>query len=381
MKKYLIFALLFMLSGLLASLTSYDSYAVDLSTDVTHVYSYYPTIMCQNFDGSGRLWVNGNTCILGTNTGTAIQGNGLSYIQSSNVTLVANDFYEVYLDVSAASGAQNHIPVIWNLGTTSNFDIVDFAQVSQTDNLGSSANNEAYVATYRIILKANYNNSSFPIQLGYESGGINFVYLAGDNWSDSVDIRMSRINQYHPNGSGLSRSDIIAAINQSEVNSGLTVLNNTGLGIRSDLQGMQDTLDDLNDNQGRVADVAEDEYNQTQEDREQASSDANGFAFNFSLPNPFSIFQVSDGCVSTPTIDSWLHLEGDWKSPHCPIIPADVRNTLTPIVTLIVSLASLMVVIRWVSSSNVGVSDDIGQGGYSNSLTAKVNADKIRRAK
>lgn len=361
MKKSLIATVCLFIATCLVSLTSYNASAVDLTQSVQHVYSYYPTIMCQNFDGTGYLYMSSNTCVFGPNTGTALQGTGLSYIKSSNINIVAGDYYEVFLDIAASDGAQYHIPVIWNLHTTANYDITDFSLVSSVDNIGSSSNNEAFVSTYRIILKANYSNSSFPVELGYASGGYNFIYLAGDNWSSSVDVRLNRINQYHATGS-LSISDITTAINQSQVNSGLTILNNTALGLRSDLNDVQTMLEDINDNQGRVADVAEDEYNQTQEDRETASSDMGGFSFNFSIPNAFSIFQVSDGCVNTPTIDNWLHLSGDWTSPHCPVIPANVRNTLTPVVTLIVTLATLFVLIRWASSSNFDVPSDIGQG-------------------
>lgn len=381
MKKSLIASVcLFIATVILASLTSYNASALDLTSNVQLQYSWSNDKMhCVTRYGYANITFNSNTCVLGTNTGL-LQGNGISWIETRNVNVIAGDYYEIFVDLSASSGAQLHIPVFWNLQSSANYQFIDIKEISNANNLGSSADNEAYVSRYRIILKAINTNSSFPIQLGYSDYSTNMVYLAGDSSPDSVDVRITYINEYRAN-SGLSVSDIVSAINQSSVNSGIQSLNSTGLGIRSDLQDLQSTLDDINDNQGRVADVAEDEYNQTNEDREQASSDANGFAFNFSLPNPFSIFQVSDGCVSTPTIDSWLHLEGDWQSPHCPIIPANVRNTLTPIVTLIVSLASLMVVIRWVSSSNVGVSDDIGQGGYSNSLVAKVNADKMRRSK
>lgn len=377
MKNVLKSSLFAVVAIALASLTSYNASAVDLTQSVNHVYSYYPTIMCQNFEGTGYLYMNSNTCVFGQNVGGALQGRGLSYIKSSNINIVAGDYYEVFLDIAASDGAQSHVPVIWTLHTTANYDITDFSLVSSVDNLGSSAENEAFVSTYRIILKANYSNSSFPIELGYPNGGYNFIYLAGDSTPYSVDVRLNRINQYHATGS-LSVSDITRAINQSEVNSSLTVLNNTALGLRSDLNDVQTMLEDINDNQGRVADVAEDEYNQTQEDREQASSDANGFSFNFSIPNPFSIFQVSDGCASTPTIDSWLHLEGDWKSPHCPIIPANVRNTLTPVVTLIVCLAVLMVVIRWVSGRPVDVSDNIGIGFDADRLAANAHKEKLK---
>lgn len=103
------------------------------------------------------------------------------------------------------------------------------------------------------------------------------------------------------------------------------------------------------------ADIQNDEYQKTLEDEKKANDAASGFSFNFSLPNPMSIFNFSDGCVNTPTIDSWLHLQGDWQSPHCPFIPQNVRDTLTPVVVLIVNLSLLMAIYRWVSNSAVDV--------------------------
>lgn len=193
-------------------LMSHNSYALELTQDVDSVYSWKnPQIWCMVFGGS--LYSNGSdTCIVGPNTGTAWQGSGVSYIKTANINLVQNDYYQVFLDVSMSNGAESHIPVVWNLGTTANYDIVSFKQVSESNNLGSSASNEAYVVTYEIILKGLYNNSSFPIELGYPAGDINMIYLAGDFYTSNMDVRVSRVNQYHPR-SALSNSDVVNAIN------------------------------------------------------------------------------------------------------------------------------------------------------------------------
>lgn len=192
-------------------LMSHNVSALELTQNVDSVYSWKnPKIWCMVFHGS--LYSNGSdTCIVGTNTGTAWQGRGVSYIKTANINLVAGDFYQVYLDVAVSSGAQKQIPVMWNLGTTANYDIVSFRMVSQSNNLGTTADNEIYVTTYEIILKGLYNNPSFPIELGYPGGDINMIYLGGDFYTDSMDVRISRVNQYHPR-SQQTNQDVVNSI-------------------------------------------------------------------------------------------------------------------------------------------------------------------------
>lgn len=192
-------------------LMSHNAGALELTQDVDSVYSWKnPQIWCMVFQGS--LYSNGSdTCIVGTNTGTAWQGRGVSYIKTANINLVAGDFYQVYLDVAVSSGAQKQIPVMWNLGTTANYDIVSFRMVSQSNNMGTTADNEIYVTTYEIILKGLYNNPSFPIELGYADGSINMIYLGGDFYTDTMDVRVSRVNQYHPRAAQ-SNQDVVNAI-------------------------------------------------------------------------------------------------------------------------------------------------------------------------
>lgn len=354
MKKSLIASVcLFIATVFLASLTSYNVSAI--SASVTGTSGVSATV-------NGRTY-SGNTS---NNSASLFRSwdSQSAYIYNGDLTALCFDTYNPipagsYFSVSVRLGQYSS-----SSGTNTNAIGLHntFAGFSSGANWALiSQNVESLDNTYIVINVQGLVGDT--ASTGFCFSPANGAYIASNDVSFSnFSIIVSPVSFWED--TNLTVFDITRAIDNS-----------------SQLQSLNDSMESMNDNQGRVADVAEDEYNQTQEDREQASSDANGFAFNFSLPNPFSIFQVSDGCVSTPTIDSWLHLEGDWQSPHCPIIPSNVRNTLTPIVTLIVSLASLMVVIRWVSSSNVGVSDDIGQGGYANSLTAKVNADKIRRAK
>lgn len=190
---------------------SQNAAAIDLSTDVIRIAGYKPTIQCRGLTGS--LYNPGsNVCVFGINVGTALQGRGIGYIQTSNVNLVAGDYYEVSLDLLTDSGAEYNIPAVWNLRTTPNYDIVDFEQVSNTNNLGTSSTSEFIVTSYRIILQGLATNSAFPIELGDGSASY-LIYLGGDSWSTANQVRVNRVNQYRLRAPA-SNSDVVAAIEQ-----------------------------------------------------------------------------------------------------------------------------------------------------------------------
>lgn len=177
-------------------LMSHNTSAINLGENVSFVNSWNNTrMLCAAYGGS-NITFNSNTCVLNSPSYTGLTGDGLSFIQTSDVNLVYGDYYQVFLDVSASSGAETNIPVIWNLNTTGNFLIVDFEQVNLNNNLGSSANSEAYISSYRIILKSLVNSSSFPIELGYPNHNARLLYIAGDNGNLTVDVRITQIIQF-----------------------------------------------------------------------------------------------------------------------------------------------------------------------------------------
>lgn len=194
------------------SVMSHNTYALDISSNVEFVQSWQNTSMSCRVRYGSWVDVSGNTCVFGTNTGLGgLQGSGLAAIKTGGVELVAGDYYQVFLDVSVSSGANKYFPVMWNLNTTSNYTIVDFQQVSLNTNMGTESTDEAYVTSYKIILRANYTSSGFPIELGYTDGSKNMLYLAGDGTPISVDVRITAINEFRTKTN--DNSSVVDAIN------------------------------------------------------------------------------------------------------------------------------------------------------------------------
>lgn len=193
-------------------LMSHNTFALDISSNVEFVQSWQNTSMSCRVRYGSWVDVSGNTCVFGTNTGLGgLQGSGLAAIKTGGVELVAGDYYQVFLDVSVSSGANKYFPVMWNLNTTSNYTIVDFQQVSLNTNMGTESTDEAYVTSYKIILRANYTSSGFPIELGYTDGSKNMLYLAGDGTPISVDVRITAINEFRAKTN--DNSSVVDAIN------------------------------------------------------------------------------------------------------------------------------------------------------------------------
>ncbi len=324
MKKNLILALSLMLSGLLVSLTSYNVSALELTDNSVHYYGTYSNV--STYCVASNTWAY--EC-----AGTTANFEAVRFYDNA-ATFPAGGYYiEIYLEIANWDGSA---PLWYGASSSGNINIVQEEQVSSTTRGNTTTR------VYRLVGRW---TGGTAITSSYPGIILNTSYLGA--WSH---YKVQYFTLWQVVSPDASNSQVIDAINsQSQSLSS----------INSGIQSLNDSMDSLNDNEGRVADVAEDEYNQTQEDRQNASSDANGFSFNFSLPNPFNLFQVNDGCVNTPVIDSWLHLDGDWKSPHCPVFPSNVRSALTPVLSLLISLACLMVVIRWVSSSSSDVANGI----------------------
>lgn len=341
MKKFRLFVLTLLFAGVLASLASYNATAL----------SYNNPTACYGVNGGSA-----SNC----QAGLFVTNNNITLISVSGGDAVNNGLY--FILAFTAQSSANPISVSLANATAGNADIYDidvFETVADGQRIanifvtGKRIKNAIQLAGSIYAQGNSYGITANVI--GYSNDYQNIQYIQDKLYS--LDIHASNIST--------KLSTIITDIENMSLD--ITNIRNNTTNIRNNVQNIKDGVDQLNStmedvasNEGRIADVAEDEYNKTVQDEQTASSSAGGFSFNFTLPNPFEIFRVSDGCVSTPTIDSWLHLEGDWKSPHCPLLPADVRNTLTPVVTLIVSLGVLMVVIRWVSSSSVDVAGSVG---------------------
>lgn len=348
-KKLVTSLLAFIAAALFVSLASCNSYAVDLNynlNDYDLVYtSNFPSQYC--YYSANIPSTSGGQCVLNESNGTTFYG-----LTSESFAHSKDDLVEFYLDVTTPIKFNEYGNLgfyVFNYGTSVNdWRIINFEEVVDntfslpygTVNLectavvtsttggyvctgsdGSSYNGLQFSKLYRVTAVA-YKDGNGPIGV---IGTSSIPMATCKTIGDDCRIRMFGIRRWALSAD--SSKNVLKGIRDSQ---------------EEETQAIQDQNDSIN------------------QDREESSNSAGGFSFDFSLPNPFEIFSVQDGCVNTPTIDSWLHLEGDWKSPHCPVIPQNVRNTLTPVVTLIVSLAVLMVIIRWVSSSSVDVASGVG---------------------
>lgn len=332
MKKYRFFVLTLLFASILASLTSYNVSAITLG--VTYSRDY-------NAGGSTLVYhqVYPNDIDTGV-SGNNIHNGSLSFGISAN-SIQVSAIYRVVLAYSTVIYADSISYIPYRVCFNYPPDTASWVGFSGNGSNGTAILSDEFTFVDSSCLTGNvsfYNSSNLTYAyLGANTGGV--IAGAFNNgfsivFGKTSSIRLSGNNTY---------ADALEAVK-----------NNTN-NINDILGSMSGDLGSLRSAQEQEAQTAQDTYDKTIEDEQTASSSAGGFSFNFSIPNPFEIFRVSDGCVSTPTIDSWLHLEGDWQSPHCPVIPAEVRNTLTPVVTLIVTLATLLVVIRWVSGTAVDV--------------------------
>ena len=140
-------------------LMSHNTYALDINQPVEFKQTWTNNRMVCAVRNGSNITFSSNTCVLNGGGSTGLIGSGISYIYTADVNLVQGDYYEFLLQVGVSGGAQTDIPVVWNMTTTNNFTLVSFEKVSIDENLGSSANTEAYVSYYRVILRSSVNNS------------------------------------------------------------------------------------------------------------------------------------------------------------------------------------------------------------------------------
>lgn len=332
MKKYRFFVLTLLFASILASLTSYNVSALSFGATDTRTYNRF------NFSGAYLTNNEGNNYKLtasGAPDFVTLNNGALNFVIPTN-TNVVNSF---------VLGFTTNLPnkYLYNLS----FRICPSNPDQLRSFIGFSGDAYNSIIDQHFVINGNCLTGSLT---GFGATSRQYIFLAPSGNGGLT------FGSWTAGGSvifGVPTFTIVS--DDADYSSVLSAIKNNTDGIADTLDTMSSDMSSLRSAQEQEAQTAQDTYDKTIEDEQTASSSAGGFSFNFSIPNPFEIFRVSDGCVSTPTIDSWLHLEGDWQSPHCPVIPAEVRNTLTPVVTLIVTLATLLVVIRWVSGTAVDV--------------------------
>lgn len=110
-------------------------------------------------------------------------------------------------------------------------------------------------------------------------------------------------------------------------------------------------------NQAKEEQDRYDQDKQEEADREeQGNEDANklGSLFTFNVLNPFigifDMFLPSSNCASIPTLARLLHLD---NSTVCSWFPSDVRNIVTPVVSLSSSMLLFGFIVRWLDKGNL----------------------------
>lgn len=193
---------------------SHNASATPISFPVAFTGVFNTTYVRCRVDGQAFVQVNGKTCVWGPNVGGNLQGRGFNYIESSPIPVQTGHIYEMLITVGTSTNAELMIPATWSVATTGNFQVVYFEQVSNNNNIGSSATYEGYVSQYIVGLRSLINNNSWPVQFGFSDGIGNLFYLMGDNWPVVVDTRIESISRYQILDSSAGDTAIVNAINQ-----------------------------------------------------------------------------------------------------------------------------------------------------------------------
>lgn len=128
-------------------------------------------------------------------------------------------------------------------------------------------------------------------------------------------------------------------------------------------QDANNQIDATNKTTEAINNQANEEQNRYDQDKqeeadreEQGNEDANklGSLFTFNVLNPFigifDMFLPSSNCASIPTLARLLHLD---NSTVCSWFPSDVRNIVTPVVSLSSSMLLFGFIVRWLDKGNL----------------------------
>lgn len=115
------------------------------------------------------------------------------------------------------------------------------------------------------------------------------------------------------------------------------------------------TTEAINNQANKEQDRYEQDKQEEADREEQGNEDANklGSLFTFNVLNPFigifDMFLPSSNCASIPTLARLLHLD---NSTVCSWFPSDVRNIVTPVVSLSSSMLLFGFIVRWLDKGN-----------------------------
>lgn len=343
-------------------LFSSNSYALDLSQDVSFVGSRQQVWFRT---GSRNCRSGGNSCgwasedwaasiyTMYTNANTTTRLYDL-YIQLPVDNVQAGDYIVqtlyIWQDGLSVSGHSFVQSIAY--GGTHNASVVDVQFESFSTNSGMIT----------IITRANSAIYDADLKFVGNPSGTGVIDLAGGYTSNGTTgpayMRPGTASLWRPR----SQVDNSAAINS---------INNQLPTITNNLQNMNNSLDDINTgisdlkrSQEQANDDANDRYEdekQTiQDNADEAENSANSFSPSFSITNPvesfFNAFK-DEQCVDIPNLAQWIHWEGDPKlggaKRVCTPWPSEVRSVVTPISIAMFGLVLTGFVIRWFKGSFV----------------------------
>lgn len=179
-------------------------------------------------------------------------------------------------------------------------------------------------------------------------------YVNVGNWVGVAGVSTSNIES--------SLRDILAAINAADIDSA-GIISSIQAGNNQAHQDANNQIDATNKTTEAINNQAKEEQDRYEQDKqeeadreEQGNVDANklGSLFTFNVLNPFigifDMFLPSSNCASIPTLARLLHLD---NSTVCSWFPNDVRNIVTPVVSLSSSMLLFGFIVRWLDKGNL----------------------------
>lgn len=180
------------------------------------------------------------------------------------------------------------------------------------------------------------------------------LYVNVGNWVGVAGVSTSNIES--------SLRDILAAINSADIDSA-GIISSIQAGNNQAHQDANNQIDATNKTTEAINNQANKEQDRYEQDKqeeadreEQGNEDANklGSLFTFNVLNPFigifGMFLPSSNCASIPTLARLLHLD---NSTVCSWFPNDVRNIVTPVVSLSSSMLLFGFIVRWLDKGNL----------------------------
>lgn len=329
-RKIITHLCLVLTSIFLAVFSSLNSFALDLNTSVTSIWSGntpYDTQWVYNDGSNSIISPSGNfICGAGTDVRRRVLGIILNFSNDISSYIVSGDFIEFRIGFTADNNSNMNIdfaPTIFDY--YGNFDIIDI----NYQNAGVSASEVKIIAMAR-------------------SNGVHSIYLRRDdylnpffsmiNTSGTECATAGNWTAYRLQGDGSQA--IINAINS---NNSTSAINNAKREIVSAIEEQQSSQEE----------IYQDEKDTINDNGDTAKDSAGDLSFDgFSVGNPLlnwiALF-TDNTCVSIPTIASWIHSN---ETQVCSPWSSSVRGVTTPIITVLSGTILFGFIVHWLKQKD-----------------------------